>query len=98
MSAIQRDRGYDSSSRVNSNTENNSMPGQVTTPTPRPDAKAYFKCGSRRHKAHQCPLGQPPAETPRRSQQSTNATGMTVEAETLDARCTRLRGVDHSRV
>ena len=91
MSAIQRDRGYGSSSRVSNNTENNSTSSQVTTPTPRPDAKACFKCGSRHHKATQCPLDQPPAETPRRSQQSTNAIGMTVEAETLDARCTRLR-------
>ena len=33
------------------------------------------------------------------SQQSTNAIGMIVEAESLDARCTRLkRGFDHSRI
>ena len=91
MNAIQKVRGYISSSGANINNENNGTASQVTTPTPRVVPKACFKCGNRYHQACQCPLSQPPAESPRRSQQTTNAIWMIAKVETLDSRCTRLR-------
>ena len=91
MNAIQKVRGYSSSYGANSNNENNGTASQVTTPTPRVVPKACFKCGSRYHKACQCPLTHPPSETPRRSQQATNAIWMIAKVETLDARHAKLR-------